>query len=312
MTRNVPASIHQRLLNRAKAESRPFNELLQYFALERFLYRLGRSAHRQRFVLKGALMFTVWHSPFSRPTHDIDLLGRLDNSVESVLAAIREIGAEPAPDDGLHFDAESATGETILEAGRYQGVRVRFAAYLGTVRIPVQIDVGFGDPLVPGPTLVQLPTVLDLPAPEMLGYSRESAIAEKLHAMVHRGAINSRMKDFYDIWLLASRFDFQGTTLADAIASTFQQRRTAIPEAPIAFGAKFSGDLDKQAQWTAFLRRTRIQDAPRTLGETIQVIAAFLGPVLEALSQERIFNSQWPAGGPWRSQQDGQGRPSED
>jgi len=299
MTRNVPASIHQQLLNRAKAESRPFNELLQYFALERFLYRLGRSAYRQRFVLKGALMFAIWRAPFSRPTRDVDLLGYLDNSVESVLSAIQAICAELTPDDGLHFDTENAIGESIVEAAKYQGVRVRFIAYLGTARIPMQIDIGFGDPLVPGPTLVQLPTILNLPPPELLGYSRESAIAEKLHAMVYRGAINSRMKDFYDVWLLSSQFEFRGPTLADAVRSTFRQRHTAMPEAPVAFSDKFSEDPDKQAQWIAFLLRTHIQDAPKTLQRTVRVIAAFLGPVMDALSNERDFDHDWFAGGPW-------------
>jgi len=196
MTRNVAASVRQRLLNHARAEGRPFNEVLQYFALERFLYRLGRSLYRRQFVLKGALMFTVWQSPFPRPTRDIDLLGLLDNTVEHVVSAIQAICQEPAPEDGLRFDAGSVAGERIIEAANYEGVRVRFAAYLGTARIPMQIDVGFGDPLVPGPSLVRLPTILDFPPPELQGYSRESAIAEKLQIMVYMGEINSRMKDF--------------------------------------------------------------------------------------------------------------------
>lgn len=195
MTRNVTASIRQRLLNYAKAEGRPFNEVLQYFALERFLYRLGRSPHHHQFVLKGALMLTVWQSPFPRPTRDIDLLGHLDNTVEHVVSTIQAICQEPAPEDGLRFAAESVSGERIIETGHYEGVRVRFIAYLGTARVPMQIDIGFGDPLVPGSTLVRLPTILDLPPPELQGYSRESTIAEKLQAMIYLGEINSRMKD---------------------------------------------------------------------------------------------------------------------
>jgi len=206
VTHNVAASIRQRLLNYARSGGRPFNEVLQYFALERFLYRMGRSSYRDQFVLKGALMFTVWQSPVTRSTRDIDLLGHMDNTVEQVVSAIRTICQEPAPEDGLRFDADNIAGERIIEAADYAGVRVRFAAYLGGARILMQIDVGFGDPLVPGPSLVSLPAILDLSRPEVQGYSRESAIAEKFQVMVYLGEINSRMKDFYDIWLLATKF----------------------------------------------------------------------------------------------------------
>jgi hypothetical protein len=298
--RDVAASVHQRLLNRARAEGRPFNEVLQYFALERFLYRLGRSPQRGQFVLKGALMFTAWQSPFPRPTRDIDLLGRLDNSIEQVVSAIQAICQEPVDEeDGLRFDVESVTGERIIEAAAYAGVRVRFTAYLGAARIPMQIDVGFGDPLVPGPSPVQLPTILDFPPPELQGYSRESAIAEKLQVMVYLGEINSRMKDFYDIWLLATNFDFDGAVLAQAIRETFHWRQTAFSTNPVAFSGSFSQDSERQAQWAAFLRRLRLEGAPATLREAVQTIAAFLQPVIRALSEGRHFDRRWSAGGPW-------------
>jgi hypothetical protein len=299
VTRNVAASVRQRLLNHARAEGRPFNEVLQYFALERFLYRLGRSPYRRQFVLKGALMFTVWQSPLPRPTRDIDLLGRLDNSVEQVVAAIQAICQEPAPQDGLRFATESVLGERIIEAANYAGVRVRFTAYLGQARIPMQIDVGFGDPLVPGPSLVRLPTILDLPSPELQGYSRESAIAEKLQVMVYLGEVNSRMKDFYDVWLLASHFDFDGPILAQAIRETFRWRQTPLPPSPVAFSDAFARDPEKQAQWAVFIGRHRLQDTPATLHEAVQVIAAFLQPVIQALLEGQRFDRQWPAGGPW-------------
>lgn len=299
MIRNLAASVHQRLLNHARAEGRPFNEVLQYFALERFLYRLGRSPQHGQFVLKGALMLTAWQSPFPRPTRDIDLLGRLDNSVEQVVAAIHAICQEPVEEDGLRFDVESVTGERIIEAADYAGVRVRFTAYLGAARIPMQIDVGFGDPIVPGPSPVQLPTILDFPPPELQGYSRESAIAEKLQVMIYLGEINSRMKDFYDIWLLATNFDFDGSVLAQAIRETFRWRQTAFPANPVAFSDSFSQDSERQTQWAAFLRRLRLEDAPTTLRETVQTIAAFLQPVIRPLSEGHRFDRHWPAGGPW-------------
>jgi len=299
MIKNVAASVHQRLLNHARAEGRPFNEVLQYFALERFLYRLGRSPYRRQFVLKGALMFTVWHSPFPRPTRDIDLLGRLDNTVEHVASAIRAICQEPAPEDGLHFETESLLGERIIETADYAGVRVCFTAYLGTARIPMQIDVGFGDPLVPGPSPVRLPTILDLPAPELQGYSRESAIAEKVQIMVYLGEINSRMKDFYDVWLLVTHFDFDGPILAQALHETFRWRQTPLSPNPVAFSDRFAQDSEKQVQWEAFTRRLHLERAPATLHEAIQVIAAFLDPVIPALLGGHHFDRHWSPGGPW-------------
>jgi hypothetical protein len=299
--RDVAASVHQRLLDHARAEERPFNEVLQYSALERFLYRLGRSRQRDEFVLKGALMLAAWQSPFPRPTRDIDLLGRLlDNSVEQVVSAIQTICQEPVDEeDGLRFDAESVTGERIIEAADYAGVRVRFTAYLGAARIPMQVDVGFGDPVVPGPSPVQLPAILDFPPPELQGYSRESAIAEKLQVMVYLGEINSRMKDFCDIWLLAANFDFDGVVLAQAIRETFHWRQTAFLANPVAFSDSFSQDSARQAQWAAFLRRLRLEDAPTTLHETVHTIAAFLQPVIRALSEGRRFDQCWSAGGLW-------------
>jgi hypothetical protein len=244
-------------------------------------------------------MFTVWQSPFPRPTRDIDLLGRLDNSVEHVVLAIQAICQEPAPEDGLRFAAESVLGERIIEAADYEGVRVRFTAYLGTARIPMQIDVGFGDPLVPGPSLVRLPTILDFPSPELQGYSRESAIAEKLQVMVYLGEVNSRMKDFYEIWLLATHFDFDGSILAQAIRETFRWRQTTLPLTPVAFSDAFAQDREKQAQWVAFIRRLRLEETPATLHEAIQVIVAFLQPVIQALSEGQRFDRRWSPGGPW-------------
>lgn len=301
MIQNITASVHQRLLNYARAEGRPFNDVLQHFALERFLYRLGRSPHRDQFVLKGALMFTAWQSPSLRPTRDIDLLSQLDNSVERIVSAIQAICQEPAPEDGVHFDAGSIVGERIIETGNYAGVRVRFTAHLGTARIPMQVDVGFGDPLVPGPSLVRFPTVLDFPAPELQGYSRESAVAEKLQIMVYLGEVNSRMKDFYDVWLLATHFDFDGPVLAQAIHETFRWRQTALSSHPVAFSEAFARNREKRTQWTAFVRRHRFEerDVPRTLYEAIRVIAGFLQPVLQALSEGRRFDRRWSPGGPW-------------
>jgi hypothetical protein len=204
-----------------------------------------------------------------------------------------------APEDGLRFDVDSVAGERIIETGQYQGVRVRFMAYLGTARVPMQIDIAFGDALVPGPAPVRLPTILELPPPEVQGYSRESTVAEKFQAMIYLGEVNSRMKDFYDIWFLASHFDFDGGLLARAVRETFRRRGTALPLAPAAFGAAFARDSEKQAQWTAFIGRHQLKSAPVTLAEAIRGITAFLQPLVQTLIKEQPFDQHWLPGGPW-------------
>ncbi len=297
MTPDLAASVHRRLLNHARTEGRPFSEVLQYFALERFLYRLARSPYRQSFVLKGALMLAAWRAPVSRPTRDIDLLGHLDNHPEHLVAVVQRICRQAAPEDGLRFDDESVVGEAILEAANYEGVRVRFSCYLGKARVPMQIDVGFGDALVPGPADVRMPALLDLPPAELQGYSRESAVAEKLQVIIALGELNSRMKDFFDIWLLASLYAFKGRILARAIRATFAQRGTSLSPDTAAFGGSFPGP-QQQVQWTAFMRRNHL-DAPTSLHEAIGVIKAFLVPVLQALHTGHRFDHRWPPGGPW-------------
>jgi hypothetical protein len=249
-------------------------------------------------------MFTVWQVPVPRPTRYIDLLGRMDHAIPQVVAAIQEICEQPVAGDGLRFAAETVIGERIIEVADYAGVRVRFTAHLGTARVPMQVDVGFGDPITPGPSAIRLPTLLDFPPPELQGYSRESTIAEKAQIMVRLGEINSRMKDFFDIWGLATRSAFEGALLAQAIAATFRQRRTEVPASPAAFSRAFARSPRKQAQWDAFLRRYRLSEGagvPTTLFEAIQVIDSFLGPVLQAVLENRRFEKEWPPGGPWIS-----------
>lgn len=201
--KNVSASVRQRLLDRAKRDRRPFNELLQYYAMERFLCRFSRSPHASRFVLKGALMLRVWRSPEFRPTMDIDLLGQTRNEEANISAQIRDVLSVEVDPDGLVFDRDSIRTERIAEDAVYQGIRARFLATLDSARINMQVDIGFGDVVFPEPEEADLPVLLDFPAPRLRCYSRESAIAEKFETMVKLGELNSRMKDFYDIWLLS-------------------------------------------------------------------------------------------------------------
>lgn len=299
--RDLAASVRQRLANAAKLQGRPAAEVLQYYAMERFLYRLGSSPYRDRFVLKGALMLVAWRAPAGRPTLDIDLLGRGRNHTSELERIVRELCAIAAePPDGLVFDADSVASEEITVESEYVGVRIRFLATLGTARVRMQVDVGFGDAVVDEEPAIELPTVLDLPAPRVRGYSRETAIAEKLNAMFQHGRLNSRMKDYFDIGLLARHFAFEGGKLAQAITATFERRETPIAAEPIGLDDAFAHEPGKQVQWAAFLRKIRATEAPAELAVQVAELRNFLGPVLAALADGAAFRRQWPAGGPWQ------------
>lgn len=297
--KNIAASIHQRLLNQARQEGRPFNELLQYYTMERFLYRLGSSEHAKKFVLKGALMFTAWRTTKTRSTMDIDLLGNCSNAVDEASAIIGDICTTEVEPDGVSFDANSITAENITEDADYQGIRLRIRGNLGSARVSIQIDIGFADVVVPKPIILDYPVILDLPAPQLYCYSKESTIAEKFQAMIKLGILNSRMKDFYDIWLMSQVFDFEGDILAEAVKETFNRRKTEIKSEVFSFFSSFSEDETKQKQWGGFLRRSKINDAPPELGVIITGIETFLEPVANAISTEIAFTKNWKARGSW-------------
>ncbi len=295
--KNIPASVRQRLFNRAKSERRPFNELLQYFAMERFLYRLSQSSHADRFILKGALMLRVWRSPEVRPTMDIDMLGRTSNEEIDIITQIRDILTEDVEADGLVFDPDSIQAEHITEDADYNGIRIRFLGALGSVRVNMQIDIGFGDIIFPKPEELDFPTMLNFSAPRLLCYSRESSISEKLEAMVKLGMLNSRMKDFYDIWLLSRQFDFDGANLAEAIRRTFLQRGTVLPTEIEVFAEPFI--VAKQTQWEAFCKRLQQNHVPSLFREIMTSVNRFLSPIVAALSSDKPSPTNWIAPGPW-------------
>ena len=299
MSKNLPASVRQRLANKAQETGRPFQEVLQYFAMERFLYRLSRSPHADKFVLKGALMFTAWGGLSSRPTKDIDLLARMDNTVEAVETVMREVCGQEVEADGLVFDTESVAGEAIKEDADYPGVRVTFLVTLLNGRLSMQIDMGFGDVVTPSAAMTGYPALLEFPAPLMLGYPRETVVAEKFEAMTKLGLLNSRMKDFYELWVLCQQFDIEGVTLATAIRRTFTHRKTAVVAHPTALTPTFGGDATKQTQWQGFLRKTRLNDLPTSLQSVIDELVLFLVPVAEAVKTGSTFNQVWTAPGPW-------------
>ena len=295
--KNIAASVRQRLLNRAKLERRPFNELLHYYGMERFLYRLSQSSYADQFVLKGALMLRVWRSPELRPTMDIDLLGRTSNNEADIIGKIRGILAMSVTADGLTFDKDSVEAERIVEDADYEGIRIRFQASLDSAKVNMRLDIGFGDVVYPDPKEAVFPTLLDFPAPRLLCYSRESSISEKLEAMVKLGTLNSRMKDFYDVWLLSRQFDFDGDKLAEAIRLTFKRRGTKMPLEIEAFTGSFIET--KQVQWRAFGKRIRHDQIPASFREIIASIDSFLSPVIATIVSGTPCPEKWIAPGPW-------------
>ena len=296
-SKNIAASVRQLLLNKSRSDGRPFQEYLQYYAMERFLYRLSRSAHVEKFILKGALMLRAWRAPELRPTMDIDVLGRTSNEQTSIVAQVREILSVEVVPDGIVFDVATIQAERIAEDADYQGIRIRFRGGLESARINMQMDVGFGDVVFPEPDDIVLPTLLDFPAPRLQGYSRESMIAEKFEAMVKLRELNSRMKDFYDIWLLSRAFDFGGENLAEAIRLTFERRGTELTSDVIAFLPKFISA--KQVQWLAFRRRLRDDSIVKEFAEVVSAIRTFLSPITQALHTGAPMPGQWIAPGPW-------------
>ena len=294
------ASIHDKLLNHAKKTNRPFDEILLYYAIERFLYRFGRSKHKNSATLKGAVMFIVWNAPYSRATRDIDMLGHLNNSMDNVLGMVKDACSVEVDPDGMVYDSDSVKGEQIIENGNYKGVRIKFVGYLGRARTTMQIDFGFGDIVFPKPEIINYPTILAMPAPELKGYARETVVAEKFHAMVDRGILNSRMKDFYDIWLLANHFNFSSRTLEESIRNTFAARKTAIVTAPIALTDAFTSSEFKNIQWKAFVRKQKLGYAPENMADVINALRNFLLPIINSIEKKYKSNLTWLAPGPWK------------
>ncbi|MCK6472894.1 MAG: nucleotidyl transferase AbiEii/AbiGii toxin family protein [Planctomycetes bacterium] len=298
---NLPASVHQRLLALHQKSGEPHNVLLTRYALERFLCRLGATEHAKRFVLKGAMLFLIWTNKMHRPTKDLDLLGFLEPSSGELKTIFKDICNAKVEPDGLEFDAASVRIEAIREEQDYGGQRVRLVAHLGTARIPIQIDVGFGDAVTPRPRVVAFPALLDFPAPRLRVYPRETVVAEKFEAIASLGMENSRMKDFYDVWFMAQRFEFEGALLAKAIAATFKRRGTPLPDStPFGLSDEFGRDSKKQAQWQGFIRKSALDASGLQLAQIIAMARAFLLPPANALAKNSYSGMSWPAGGPWR------------
>jgi predicted nucleotidyltransferase component of viral defense system len=276
LVRNIGASVRDRLFNLARERKHPLDLLLTRYALERLLYRLSTTEHRDRFVLKGAMLLTTWFETPFRPTRDLDLLGYGDPDPDAMVAVFREVCAVDF-DDGVVFDVTALSVDRIRKELEYGGLRLKTNATVGGARVRIAIDIGFGDAVEPQTADVELPALLDLPAPRLRTYPREAVIAEKFQAMVALGRANSRMKDIYDIWLLARAYRFEGDALARAIAATFARRKTAIPdEAPDGLTSGFANDPAKMRQWRSFIDGIEVTFVP--LAAVIQELADFLMP----------------------------------
>ncbi len=296
--KNIPASVRARLLNEAKQQGESFDQLLQYFAIERFLYRLSLTEWGERFVVKGAIMLRAWGTPLGRPTRDIDFLGTIDNSAAVVERAVRDCLAVEYPDDGLVFDAEIETSE-INVADRYPGVRAVVRGHLDGGRFKLQLDVGIDDAVVTDPEWVDYPTLLDLEAPRILAFQPATAIAEKFETIVTKGLANSRLRDYYDIWLLSTIHAYGGAELAATIAGTFAHRRTELTATtPSGLTAAFYRTAEAQSRWRSFLSEKGI-DAPADLADVCEAIIDFIMPAVTAAAAEETFVLKWKPSTGW-------------
>lgn len=297
---NLAASVAARLLNRARQTGDDYQILLTSYCLERFLYRLAVSDRRERFVLKGAMLLRLWSDRPYRATLDLDLLRRGDGGFDSVREDLRAIVATPVPADAVQFDGGGIRIEAIRAEDEYAGTRVTLPASCGRARLMLQVDMGVADAVWPAPQTCVFPTLLDFPAPELLVYPREAVVAEKFEAMVVLGDRNGRIKDFFDLHHLATRFEFDRATVVEAVRRTFQRRRTPIPEnQPIALTRDYWDNPSRPAQVRAFARRSRIEVPEAFADECARLLDTFLSPVLDDLRNRRALAGTWPPGGPW-------------
>lgn len=290
--KNLAASVKAKLTNQSRERGEELQNLLMRFASERFLYRISLSEYRDKFLLKGAALFAFWFNQPHRPTKDLDLLGFGKNDITSLENIIRQICAIDGA-DGLQFLAESVKGKKIREEEVYQGVRLTFLAMLERARIPVQVDVGFGDAVTPKAKKETLPTILDLPAPQIKIYPKETVIAEKFEAMVKLGIGNSRMKDFWDVSYLIKEFEFDGALLQKAIRATFDNRQTIFPkELPLAITDEFAANQLIISRWNAFIKRNRIL-VETDFALLIKNLRDFFAPIIESEAQNLHFEKHW-------------------
>jgi predicted nucleotidyltransferase component of viral defense system len=296
----MAVSVRDQLLNLARERGEDFQLILTQYGLERLLYRLGKSDYRDLFILKGAMLFMLWGTQPHRPTRDVDFLGFGDSSETGLRTVFRELCEIPVEDDGLTLIVDSIRVNAIRDDTEYGGMRVKLFGDLAGARIPIQADIGFGDAVTPGPRSIEYPTLLDSPAPNLKAYPHETVVAEKYQALVTLGMANSRMKDFYDLWIISREFDFDGLILSKAIGNTFSRRHTSLPEhGPLGLSPEFYEDSHKNTQWNAFVRKGMLTATPPSLKNICLSLEAFLLPPTQALVRDGEFRANWEPGGPW-------------
>ncbi len=300
--RNIAASVRARLTQYAQAKNENVQLALTRYAIERLLYRLSRSQHRDRFVLKGAMLFSLWAPVPYRATGDLDLLGFGEPAPEAMKKIFRDICTIETDDDGVTFLADTLRAEAARPEEEYSGVRLTLETMIAGARLPIQIDIGFGDVVTPSIQEIDYPSLLGMPTPNLRAYPPETVVAEKFQAIVALGMANSRMKDFFDLWAIFETFSFEGPVLANAIRATFERRQTDIPaQTPIALTAGFVDDAAKRAQWQGFVRRTAFAMSPELLPEILTRIREFTLPPSEAIRLKGEFRYRWQPGGPWET-----------
>jgi predicted nucleotidyltransferase component of viral defense system len=292
--KNLAASVHARLSNRRISTGEDYNVLLVRFTLERFLYRLSRSSHREQFVLKGAMLFALWEPEMHRATRDLDLLGFEQSTPERLADIFRELCNLEVEADGVDFDPRSVRCEDIRAQDEYAGIRVKLRATVGKAVVPLQVDVGFGDALPVAPEEITFPVLLGMAAPKLRAYSRETVVAEKLEAIVKLGMLNTRFKDYFDLHYLAQKYPFDGALLVKSIAGTFARRGTAFPAGlPAGLTPMFGTDPAKIRGWQAFWRKTGPKTTAPTLEAVTQLLIEFLEPPLGAAAKGKPLTATW-------------------
>ncbi len=292
MVKDIAASVRQKLLNLSRERQEDFDYVLRQYVMQRLLYRLGCSKYVEQFLLKGALLFWVWNQDFHRPTRDIDLLTYTDNDVEHLVSLICEVVSQEQ-DDGLIFDQDTVEGIEIKEDADYSGVRVTGFASLKNARIPFQIDIGHGDVVVPFARKEVIPAFLDLPQPELKIYPVYGVLSEKFQAMVMLGLANSRMKDFYDVSVIAHSMPLEGSILAEALLATFERRKTPISKEPLyLFSHEFKTDENKQKQWKAYLNKNGLRMS-QGFGDVVTEVQKLIEPVYQTIARKESFNPNW-------------------
>ena len=298
--RDTSASAGQRLLVVSRERGEEFEQVLVRYVAERFLYRLSKSPHAGAFLLKGAMLFVAWEGMPHRVTRDIDLLGFGDASTERMTNVMREIAETQVEDDGLAFDCETLRAESIRTIQDDGGVRVSSIVRLGKALIRLQVDVGFGDAVTQGPEQIEFPALIDLPRAVLRAYPVETVVAEKALAMIERGMLNSRMKDYFDLLHLSRTRRFDADGLARALAATATRRGVPISAGPIVgISTRFGNDPIKQSQWQGFCRRLRAGHPVDPLPTVVDQLAVFLGRIFDAVARGEDAVGRWRPGGPW-------------